>query len=294
MKDFHFLGETQILNDNLRSSAPGCFVELSSGIAHYEFEGPESGQIVVLIHGFSIPFQIWDTIYTPLVEAGFRVLRYDLFGRGYSDRPRIVYDQNLFDQQLFDMLNVLEVDRPVDLIGLSMGGAISVGFCHRHPELVRKFVLIDPSGFPVNTPKWANLIKAPIIGELLLSIFGERYLISSLAEDFYKAEKYPEYINFAREQMKIRGYRGALLSTFRHDMLADLSEIYHSVGKQGIPSCLIWGVEDKTIPFETNMLVRKAIPDIAFHPIENAGHVPHYEYPEQVISILIAFLATDS
>jgi len=355
MKGFRYLGETQILNDNLRASASGNFKEVSGGMTHYELDGPENGQTVVLIHGFSIPFQIWDTAFNPLVDAGYRVLRYDLFGRGYSDRPPEVYNQDLFDQQLLDLLYAIEIDLPVDLIGLSMGGAISVVFCDRHPELVRKLVLIDPSGFPLDMPIWTNLIKAPFLGELVMSLFGERFLISSMgksqgtpllaapllaaggngpaspaygcvkprlafslespldesggqareiklksfpseargrftAEGFYDAEQYPEYVEVARQQMKIVGYRRALLSTLRHDMLTDLSEIYQKVGKQGRSSCLIWGVQDKIIPFEISELVRKAIPGIVFHPIEGAGHVPHYERPEVVLPFLIDYL----
>jgi pimeloyl-ACP methyl ester carboxylesterase len=290
MQVFRYPGENQILDDNQRTLAPGSFVQLSGGITHYELEGLGDGDTVVLIHGFSIPFQIWEPIFYPLVKSGFHVLRYDLFGRGFSDRPEVPYSQDLFDQQLLDLILALEVKLPVSLIGLSMGAVISIGFCHRHPELIRKIILIDPSGFPLKFPVWGRLIKAPIIGELLLSLFGDRYLISSIAEDLYKAERYPEYVDIVRKQMRIKGYRSALLSTLRHGMLDDHSMIYREVGKQKMSSCLIWGIEDRIIPFETNERVREAIPEIEFHPIPEAGHVPHYEYPEIVLPILIDFL----
>jgi pimeloyl-ACP methyl ester carboxylesterase len=56
----------------------------------------------VLIPGFSVPYVIWDPTFEDLVEKGFRVLRYDLFGRGYSDRPDAIYDLELFDRQLMN------------------------------------------------------------------------------------------------------------------------------------------------------------------------------------------------
>jgi pimeloyl-ACP methyl ester carboxylesterase len=290
MIGFRYPGETEILNQKLRTSAPGSFVNLCDGITHYELGGPENGQVVVLIHGFSIPLQIWNPVFHSLAEAGFRVLRYDLYGRGFSDRPPKSYNQDLFDQQLLDLLKALAVEIPVDLIGLSMGGAISIVFCDRHPELVRKLILIDPAGFPLNIPVWANLIKAPILGELVMSLFSEKFLLSSIAEDFYSLEQYPDLVEVARQQMKIVGYRRALLSTLRYDLLTDLSGIYQRVGMQARSACLIWGVEDKTIPFENSMQVRQAIPDIIFHPIEAAGHVPHYERPDAVLPILIDYL----
>jgi pimeloyl-ACP methyl ester carboxylesterase len=290
MIGLHYPGETEILDDKLRASAPGCFVTLSDGITHYELSGPETGQVVVLIHGFSIPLQIWDTVFHPLVEAGFRVLRYDLYGRGFSDRPLKSYNQDLFDQQLLHLLKALGVKNPVDLIGLSMGGAISVLFCDRHPELARKLILIDPAGFPGDMPGWAKWISAPLLGEFVMSFFSEKSLLSSIAGEIYSLEQYPNYLQIAIQQMKIKGYRRALLSTLRHDLFSDLSEIYQRVGKQNRSSCLIWGVEDKIIPFGIHKQVRQAIPDMIFYPIEAAGHVPHYERPHAVIPILIDFL----
>src|SRR5258706_14523512 len=74
-----------------RSRAPGRFVALGDGMTHYDVSGPDSGQRVVLVHGFSTPYYIWDSTVAALAAAGFRVARYDEFGRGYSDRPVVDY-----------------------------------------------------------------------------------------------------------------------------------------------------------------------------------------------------------
>ncbi|MGB7874199.1 MAG: hypothetical protein WBL25_07430, partial [Anaerolineales bacterium] len=86
---FPYLGKTEELNEAARAGAPGSFVQLSDGCSHYELGGPPDGQPVVLVHGFSVPYFIWDPTFSFLTECGFRALRYDLFGRGYSDRPRV-------------------------------------------------------------------------------------------------------------------------------------------------------------------------------------------------------------
>ena len=52
-----------------RVHAPGLFVELSDGVTHYDEAGPASRQTVILIHGFSVPYYIWDTTYVALVEG---------------------------------------------------------------------------------------------------------------------------------------------------------------------------------------------------------------------------------
>jgi pimeloyl-ACP methyl ester carboxylesterase len=287
---YRYPGETQFLDDAFRATTDGLYADLSHGLTHYELVGPEEGETVVLIHGFSIPYKIWDPVVDALVEEGFKVLRYDLYGRGMSDRPRTRYDHDLFEQQLVELLQRLGLGDIVDIIGLSMGGSISVVFCDRHPGLVRKLVLIDPAGFPFKIPIWAKLLLLPILGEIAFSLIGQKILLSSILKEYYGVDTYPEYIAAALQQMKIVGYRQALLSTIRCGVLDDLSETYHRIGKQNRPTLLIWGTRDRAVPVELSEKVLKAIPHAQFQPIEGAGHVPHYEEPELVNSIIIEFL----
>jgi len=72
------------LNAAVREKLPGSFVQLPDGVMHYELAGPADGRLVVLIAGFSAPYTVWDPTFAALTQAGFRVLRYDHFGRGYS------------------------------------------------------------------------------------------------------------------------------------------------------------------------------------------------------------------
>lgn len=285
-----FRRESQILDSEARSSVPGKLIELPDGITHYEIAGQSDGQTVVLVHGFSVPYYIWDPTFDALVDAGFRALRYDLYGRGYSDRPDAVYDQDLFDRQLLNLLSALNADQPIDLIGLSMGGAISIVFADWHPSMVRKLCLIDPAGFPLKRPIATKLLQAPMLGEWLMSLFGDKLLVSALPDDFCRPEKFPEYQEKYRPQLKYRGFKRAILSTLRNGLLSDMTEAYKRVGKQKRPALLIWGREDRTIPFGASEKVRQAIPHIEFHAIDEAGHVPHYERPELVNPLLIEFL----
>src|SRR5438067_7104597 len=79
--------ETSALDDQTRRQASGSFVNLSAGVTHYELGGPAGGTPILLVPGFSTPYNVWDPTYEGLTKAGFRVLRYELFGRGFSDRP---------------------------------------------------------------------------------------------------------------------------------------------------------------------------------------------------------------
>jgi pimeloyl-ACP methyl ester carboxylesterase len=135
---FPYLGETKELNEKTRKSSGGSYIQLPDGITHYEVSNPEQDDIVVLVHGFSVPYFIFDPTFEFLSRSGFRTLRYDLFGRGFSDRPQTRYDIDLFVRQLADLLDALRFPRPVSLIGLSMGGPITATFTERYPERVNK------------------------------------------------------------------------------------------------------------------------------------------------------------
>src|SRR5436190_18671571 len=113
---FSYHDETKELNEETRSSAGGSFIQLPGGITHYEMsdsshllegEGPEARSPIVLIHGFSVPYFIYDHTFEFLSRSGFHILRYDLFGRGFSDRPHAPYNLDLFVQQLADLLDAL-------------------------------------------------------------------------------------------------------------------------------------------------------------------------------------------
>jgi pimeloyl-ACP methyl ester carboxylesterase len=270
---------------------PGQFIELTDGPVYLELAGPPHGQMVVLVHGFSVPSYIWDPTFSTLAEAGLRALRYDLYGRGRSARPPGPYDADLFDRQLLGLLNALDVTGPVHLVGLSMGGPICATFAQRHPQRVRRLALIDPAGLPQATPLAARLLLAPFLGELFMALLGERKLVSSQARDFYDPRKMPAaYLQAYREQLRVPGTRRALLSTLRAGFLSASQAAYAALGRMGLPTLLIWGRHDRTVPFQLSQRLLELIPQAQFHPIDEAGHLPHYEHPERVNRLLIDFL----
>ena len=68
---FPYLDETKELNETTRQPVDGSFIALTDGITHYELGGPENGKLVVLVHGFSVPYFIFDTTFNFLVKLMF-------------------------------------------------------------------------------------------------------------------------------------------------------------------------------------------------------------------------------
>lgn len=279
--------ERQDLTPEAREAASGQFVQLADGVTHYEVAGPEQGPAVVLIHGFSVPSYLWDGVFTELASAGFRVLRYDLYGRGYSDRPNQPYDRALYDKQLRELLSAVGIRQPVDLVGISLGGVVAAGFAVDHPEQVGKVVLIDPF-------TRSNAIKpflVPGLGDYLFYAIFLPMLPQMQMADFFDRARMPEgWQERYRQQMRYRGFGRSLLSTVRHVLRDDALPLYAELGKQKLPILLIWGEEDKTVPFADSRAVREALSAAEFAPISKAGHLPPIERPADVLPLLIEFL----
>lgn len=280
-----------VIDDEARQSAPGSFIQLSKGIVHYEIAGPETARTVVLIHGLATPSIIWDFNYHALVNAGFRVLRYDHFGRGFSDRPDVVYDRDLYDQQLLELLQKLGIQPPVDLAGLSMGGAVATVFADRHPEMIGKLAVIAPAGFPIKESLAIKVAKIPVLGDILMAMFGDSIILEGVKEAFMDPEKLPEFEKKFKVPLKYAGFQRAILSTIRHMNMNSLSEVYERVGKQQKSVLLIWGRKDQVLPFSNSEKVRAAIPHLEFRDIAGAGHNLNYENSEIVNPILQEFFS---
>ena len=281
--------EKKTLDDVFRRKLGKNYISLPDGIVHYELEGPESAPTIVLVHGFSVPSYIWDPTFFALVQAGFRVLRFDLYGRGFSDRPRAVYTINFFVDQLAALLDALELKTPVHLVGLSMGGPISAAFSRKFPEKVRSVTLIDPLVSPFSKIKILPLLLHGM-GELVMAVYGEPIMLPKAQEgDLCEPGKFPDYVEKFKEQIQYKGFRRAILSTLRNLTKINTHPDYQALNDLGIPSILFRGSEDRTIPAKDMDVLCQLVPTIEFHQIEGTGHIPHYEKPDVVNPILLDF-----
>ena len=282
--------ENAELTDAARKQASGEFIQLSDGVVHYQLEGPDNGVLIVLVHGFSVPAYIWDPIYVDLLSDGFRVLRFDLYGRGFSDRLEKEHNIELFVNQLSELLSRLEIEDPFHLVGLSMGGPISARYANRAPESVASLTFIAPEVLQV-TRKDIFPLNLPGVGEYLMAVVMEPIMLPKMqAADFYEPDKFPGWEKQYREQLQYKGTGQALLSTIRSLVSLKTELEYQNLSQTDIPLLLIWGKEDQTISEEHILVLQEVLPNLEKEIIENAGHLPHYERPGIVSPILINFV----
>ncbi|OQX99374.1 MAG: hypothetical protein B6I20_10030 [Bacteroidetes bacterium 4572_117] len=279
--------ETKELNKKERKKLGGAYIELSDGFTHYKLEGAENGQLVVLVHGGTIPKWAWDNQIEALTAIGCRVLTYDKYGRGYSDRPDVIYNQDLYKKQLFELVNKLGIEQKFDLVGLSVGGGTAVNFTANYPDKVRKLILIAPL---INNFKLPAIFQIPVIGEFAARTVGVKTIVkrfNSLIEGTANAETYKKlYV----EQTTYKGFQQSLLSMLRNDAVRDYTGAYRILGKQKREILLIWGTDDTEITKEMINDIRDLLPNVQFKPVKGAGHGLVSQKYEIVNSLITGFL----
>jgi pimeloyl-ACP methyl ester carboxylesterase len=280
--------EKDALDATARREAPGQFVTLGDGVTHYEVTGPDTGGRVVLVHGFSVPSYIWDSTSIALAREGFRVARYDVFGRGWSDRPDVAYTADLFDRQLGQLLDSLGWRGPVHVVGLSRGGPTVATFAGRHKARVASLTLVDPAaGASDGVP---GMFALPVVGPILWQTLAVPGMADGQLGDFLHPEGWSGWPDRYRPQTRYKGFGRALLSTIREDQAVSYDSVYALAGSTGVPTLLLWGKQDTVVPITEADGVRKAIPQAQYHPIDSAGHLPHMEQAATFHRILIDFL----
>jgi len=278
--------------DRSQAQAEGTafsFVELGEGTIHYRMEGLEQAPTVVLIHGFSTPSFVWNDYFAPLSEAGYRVISFDNYGRGFSDRPDGTYSADRTDQLLIELLDHLTITRPVHLVGYSMGGATAAIFTQRHPTKVRSLSLIAPAGTG-ETSLMQIALSLPVVGEIVMGMLGPRMIGSATLAAADKSPDPQAFLTSFAVQTRFAGYFDALLSTLRHYPLTGAEPAFQAIGETDLPVQLIWGEADDRVSFAQAEPIQGLLPQANLHGFPEIGHDITFSQVGQVTPLLIAFV----
>ena len=275
--------ETLTLDDTARAKAQGSFVDLPAGNTHYELKG--EGKLVVLVHGYSTPYFIYDKLFNRFVADGYQVLRYDLFGRGLSERVAGDYTTALFCEQLEQLLEAVVPGKTFLLVGTSMGGSITTEFVKRHPEKVEKLILLAPAGMDsFKAPFYMKMCKIPGFGKWIFSKIGAKSLLNGCAREIiYSKEETDDYMRQFAFSLQYKGFVNATFSSLIHTILATDTTVkaYEAVAAHGTPMLVIWGTADKTMPYYQIERMKAICPQATYITYEGSGHIFLYDEGER-------------
>ena len=274
-------------DDEARKKAPYNMIKLSDGYTHYRHSAGD-GQAVLLIHGSSTPLFMWNSIFESLAETGMNVIAYDQYGRGWSDRPDEDYNSDLFDRQLDELIKALNLQAPVDLVGVSLGAMIAANYVEHHPDNVRKIGLIAPGGYVMEVPLVFRIIQTPIIGDWFMDVFGKKLMLLPVIDAASQVNTVPDLLGRYEQMLSYQGYLTATTSLFRTFDFNRTTQSYKSVGESGKPTQVIWGSADPLAVNEPSF--RRDIPQAEQNVIENGTHIIPVTHADTISEILIGFL----
>lgn len=279
--------ESTPLTDEIRQNAPGQFVQLEHGWVHYQLSGPDTSTLMVLIHGGGITgMEVWQKNMDYFLHLGYRVLAFDLYGRGYSSRPDVAHTPCVFHDQMVELLAKLEIDEPFHLVALSMGAMVALDFQKSHDHQIQKMVLIDPaaSGAYQASP----LLQVPVLSDFFMTVYWYPRAVEKQRKEFVDQEQFEVYAERLRHFMAFEGYKQTNYSTWMHMLNQSKMELVASLSPASL--LVIVGAEDPFFRQNQLELYRTSLEGVNIVQIPQTGHMPQYERPEEVNQLIANFI----
>jgi pimeloyl-ACP methyl ester carboxylesterase len=232
------------------------------------------------------------------ISQHYRVFAPDWPGYGESDKPRVRYSTEYYVDLLGHLLDALGLEK-ASLVGISMGGAISLGFSLRWPQRVQKLVLVDSHGLGKEVPgRVASyvMVRLPLLNKLVWALLSRsrRMVRWSLQTTFYdplavtgslvdeavRAAKRPgagrAWRTWQRNEIECRG-----LHTNFVDRLHTLT----------VPTLILHGAEDRYVPVSWAQRAHALIRDSGLYVFPRCGHWLTLEKPAEFNRAVLEFLA---
>lgn len=277
------------LTEEARAKFGGLYLETEYGTLSYTHDGPMDGPVIILTHGFSTPKFVWEEVTPALVAAGYQVITYDHFGRGYSDRLEGPYDSTLFQSEISGLIQGLDLSTPLTLVGYSMGGANVIDFAASNPDSVEGLILIAPAGYLPGGGR--SLINLPLVGEWVATVLIKQGVIRSIKQEVEQGLAPSGMARRFEEQANLDGYAEALLSTLRHFPMGEFAHRYRIVGASNIPVTAIWGTDDQVVPYVGAEEMAKDVPQLLLVTVKDASHSITYRQPQLVSGAILEALS---
>ena len=272
-------------------------VDLHGHRAVYRVAG--SGPTVVLIHGMINSSRHWEEVAMRLAES-HRVVAPDLIGHGDSATPRGDYSLGAHAASIRDLLTTIGVERAT-ILGHSLGGGVAMQFFYQFPQRTEQLVLVSSGGLGREVSPLLRGAALPGASPLL-RLAAQPRLVDAIAAAAGRLRErgrskgaYLEAVARALRPLGESGARRAFLQTLRavidvHGQHVSARDRLYLLGE--MPTLIVWGERDRTIPLEHGVEAERAIPHCRFETLPRAAHFPNLEDPEGLATVLADFLAT--
>ncbi|HLY40081.1 MAG TPA: alpha/beta hydrolase [Terracidiphilus sp.] len=262
----------------LFNGAHSRFTTVNGIRVHYYVMGPKDGPPVVLVHGLGGRAEDWRNLAPYLKKAGYRIYVPDLPGYGQSERPGdfsySIPDEAEVVVGFFDKLDL----QRVDLIGWSMGGWIVQWVAARHPERVKKLMVLDSAGIRAR-PTWNTALFTPTTADELarlddLLMPNPPHLPAFIARDVLRVSREHAWV-----------IQKALRSMLTGDDVTDTM-----LPEMKMPILIVWGSEDHITPLSEGNEMKRLAPHAELDVIGGCGHLAPVQCSREIAPAMVGFL----
>ena len=242
----------------------------------------------LFIHGSGPGVSAWANwrLVMPALSGRLRVIAPDMAGFGFSERPAgIRYDLDTWVAQAIGLLDALGLEQ-ADVVGNSFGGALALAMAIRHPQRVRRLVLMGSVGVPFDitegldavwgyTPSFENMRR-------IMDYFAwDRSLVNDeLAELRYRASIRPGF----QESF------GAMFPAPRQRWVDALASREEDIRALPHETLIVHGRDDRVIPLLTSLTLAEWIDRSQLHVYGRCGHWTQIEHAARFAKLVGDFL----
>jgi pimeloyl-ACP methyl ester carboxylesterase len=255
----------------------------------------DKGPVLLLIHGFGASVEIWQHNIEPLAKF-YRVYAIDLVGFGRTDNHEGTYTSPFMVQFINDAMTALNLEK-VTLIGLSMGGGLSILYTLSFPDKVDKLVLVDSAGLGKEIIFSMRLMSLPFLGELVTKPSRKMAYLFFKPAVLNPAQLKGQFTDIYYDLFSLPGAQMAMLKVLRSGCTIFgvkrhiLNETMMNLHRITSPTLIIWGKQDAIIPLKQAYNAKEKISNSKLHIIEQCGHMPNFEKPDEFNQAVLDFLS---
>ena len=227
-------------------------VKLSDGITSYKDIGEKNNKVIVLVHGATFGSLAYEEYVNVFLENNYRVITYDQYGRGYSDRVHTNVSIELMERQLKELIEHCEVENLI-LYGVSFGAAVVAKYASNNPEKISfigyQVPVIDSANIPL-----LSIVKIPLYGDLISRSFLVPSALKRIEEyeDLMSKKLIDHYIG----QFEVKGTEKFFKQFFLGNAMSNRLNDHNIIGSNSIPSYFAYAEDDIEID---SKLVEEAI-----------------------------------
>lgn len=241
---------------------------------------------ILLLHGFDSSLLEFRRLI-PLLVNSQEIWAIDHWGAGFTQYvPTLAIDPQTIRQHLLAVIKTW-IQRPVILVGASLGGAVAIDFALHQPQWVQSLVLINSVGFS-GSFSVGQFLPQPLIDLGADWLYWRKHAVLAAATLPIFASPLSDLLRCSALHQEMPGWKAAIAAFTQSGGYANLGDRIRNITQ---PTLILWGDADDVLGTADATQFEQAIASSQLVWIPRAGHAPHLEQPRAIANHLLNFLS---